>query len=521
MKPKILLPVLCLVGACVNVPQSPPPGPTIVAEFDPAASLVPAPNDLAARTGLIVVPPIPGESPAQREFETSYLGTLAAFPFETQGQALLTGDLDPTTVNAQTVLAFDLGTTASPSQTPVAVTPAWDAAHRAIIVPPPSGAWTRAHKYALVLVGGKSGLRGAQGEDVIGSPAWALVSSSTSLVTCQDLTASNCRPTVDIIPSTQTDPAARLAEQTANAIELEKLRRLYAPLLDALAAGGLPRENVPLAWTFTIVDSGEATFNPDPANPVIPFPNDILRANGKVNMPNLKTRQPLGPNDCVAPTDPLVGISCGLNQLDGFSTLVAPISENSDTLGAAMQATIAPSSLSTSSVGLVPVATLAPAGERTPPKFTPCLNCVSSKDTQGNPQTSPQQLQWSLQAPLDEQTTYLGYMTGGVVDDQGKPIIANPIFAMLRLANPLYDGTHSTVNLLTDAQAQQLELLRAAMKPALDGLEQAGVPRTKLALAFAFTTQSESTVLDKLYGYPTSLAQTLPDSPLYLADVTP
>ena len=523
MKPKSLAPVLFLLGplgACVDVPQNPAPAAVIVAEFEPGAAVpvVPAPNDLALTTGLIVVPPTPGESAAQREFEVDYLGALNGFPFESNGQALMTGDLNPSSVTAQTVLAFDLGTTASPSQTPVAVTPVWDPVHRAVVVPPPNGAWTRAHRYALVLVGGPNGLRGAQGQDVVGSETWALVSSSTSLVTCQDLSAPDCQRTVDIIPSTETDPAARLADQTAKAIQLEQLRRLYAPLLDALAAGGLTRDKIPLAWTFTVVDAGEATF--DPANNVIPFPNDILRSNGKVNLPNPKTFQPLTTTDCTAPTDPIISITCGLNTLDGFSTLAPPVSENSDTLGAAMQATLAASSLSPATVGLVPLVTQAPAGERTSPKFTPCFNCLSSKDGQGNPQTSPQQLQWKLDAPLDEQTTYLAYVTSGVADDQGKPLIANPVFAMLRLVNPLFDGTHSTVSLLTDAQAQQLEPLRLAMKPALDGLAQAGIPRTKLALAFAFTTQSESTILDKLYGYPTSLAQVLPDVPLYLADVT-
>ena len=185
------LTLFVLVGAltaCVNVPQNGPPAAVIVAEFDPGATIpvVPTPNDLAknATTGRIVVPVTPGESAAQTEFDQTYLGTLTGFPFESTAQALLSGDLDPSTVTAQTVLAFDLGTNASPSQVPVAIAPTWDAGHRAIVVPPPSGGWTRAHGYALVLVGGPSGLRGAQGQDVVGSETWALVSSSTSLVTC-------------------------------------------------------------------------------------------------------------------------------------------------------------------------------------------------------------------------------------------------------------------------------------------------------------------------------------------------
>jgi hypothetical protein len=179
------------------------------------------------------------------------------------------------------------------------------------------------------------------------------------------------------------------------------------------------------------------------------------------------------------------------------------------------QASIDPASLNPLDVGLVPVATQAPAVETTTPKFTPCLNCTDTA-------TSPEELEWRLDVPLDEKTTYLGFVTGGVKDTAGKPVIANPVFALVRLTNPLFDGTHSTVNLLTDAEAAALEPLRAAMKPALDGLEAAGIKRTSLALAFAFTTQSEATILDQLYAYPTvpPVSQALPDSPLYVVDAT-
>ncbi len=515
---KSLLPLLVLLAACApSIPQNPTPS-VIVVQFDPGAAVpvVPTPNDLARdpSTGLVVVPKTPGETATQREFEDTYLQTLAGFPFESTALVTMNGDLDPTTVTAQSVLALDVA-----NMTPVAIAPAYDQAARSISVTPTAGTWTRGHTYAVALVAGANGLRGAKGEPVVGSETWALVSSSTSLVTCTDLTAANCRPTVDVIPSSQTDPAARLADQTAKAIALEQLRRQYAPLLDGLAAQGLPRENVPIAWTFTIVDAGEATF--DPAHGVIPFPNDLLRTGGKVNLPNPKTQAPLTSADCTAPTDPLLAITCGLNTLDGFSTLAPPVSENSDTLGAVAQASIDPASLSAASVGLLPVATQAPAGESTAPHFTPCLNCLSSTDSGGNPQTTPQQLQWKLDAPLDERTTYFAYVTSGVKDSTGKPVIANPIFAMLRLTNPLFDGTHTTINLLTDAQAAQLEPLRVAMKPALDGLGQAGIARSSLALAFGFTTVSEASVLDQLHAYPYGpISAVVPDSPLYVVDAT-
>ncbi|HSO34291.1 MAG TPA: hypothetical protein VLT33_17265, partial [Labilithrix sp.] len=107
-------------------------------------------------------------------------------------------------------------------------------------------------------------------------------------------------------------------------------------------------------------------------------------------------------------------------------------------------------------------------------------------------------------------------------DDKGKAVIATPAFALLRSSNPLLDDKgKSTVSLITDDQAKQFEPIRAAFAPAFDGLAKAGVPRESLALAFPFTTQSESTVLDKLHGVPAlAKAGGLPDFPLVVQDAT-
>lgn len=454
---------------------------------------------------------------AQQEFNTRYLGTLSGFPFEATASCSFSGELKPESVNAQTVLGLDVTDPANPVATPLLPT----YANKQIVVSPAQGTWTRGHKYTIVIVGGPSGVRGAGGEDVLGSETWTLVSSKNPLVTCSDLAAPDCRPTVDVIPSKEREPAARLAEQTAAAKQLEQVRRGYDALLTALEAkNNLPRANVPLLWTFTIVDAGEVTFNP--AKNIVPFPNDILRdpTSGIVSLPNPKTFKPLAAADCAAPTDQQVALVCGLNTLDGFSTIAAPVSENSDTEGAAMQANLDAASINDKSVGLVPVKH-AFAAEVTTPKFTPCLNCLSSKDASGKPQTAPQQLQWSLQAPLDEKATYVAYVTSGVKDDAGKATIATPTFALLRSSQPLVENGKSTVSLITDAQAAQLEPLRAALKPALDGLEAAGVKREALNLAFGFTTQSEASTLDKLRGLPAAAgAAGLPGDPLQLSDVT-
>ena len=506
-----------LAGCTPDVAQNPGPGPSVVVEFAPgdAVPVIPLPNDLLIDpvTHHVAVPKFPTDSAAQTEFNSDYLGTLNGFPFETVATVLVSGALDPSRVGPTSVIGLDLNTSS-----PVTLAPVYDAAAKTISIPPPGGGWTRAHQYAIALLAGSKGLRGAKGEPVIGSQTWALVSSPNPLVDCPggNLKSSSCTLAVDVIPSTKTDPAARLADQLNTAKKLEVIRRGYAPILAQLEKKtSLTRPEIPILWTFTIVDAGEVTF--DPANSVIPFPNDILLSSGKVALPNPLTKKPLTAADC-STTNSAILLFCGLNTLDGFSTLVPPVSENSATAGAVEQASIDSATLNVLTAGLAAAKSAAPSAEQTKPSYSPCLNCLSSPGASG-PQTSPQQLQWKLLAPLDEKTTYLAWVTGGVKDDHGVPVVASLEFALARLANPLVVNGHSAVSGLSDAQATALEPLRVGLKPAIDGLAANGIPRKNLALAWGFTTQSEATQLDSLRAYP-AMVPNLPDSPLYVYDAT-
>ena len=525
-----LLPFLLLLGACApDIAQNPPPGPAVVVEFDPGSMppVVPAPNDLAINptTHKIQIPITTGESAAQAEFNQNYLGTLDGFPFESTITVPVSGRLDPATVNDSNVVVLDVTDGITTGSVVPGLVPTFDASKKAVVVPPPAGGWTRKHRYAGALIAGPIGrLHGPNGEPVIGSPTWALVSSATPLVDCPmvggapNFASPDCKPAVDVIPSTLTDPAAKLADQTQKAISLEGLRLGYASVLGGVAAveGLNDVRDIVILWTFTIVDAGEVAF--DPGSGVIPFPNDVLRPGGTVTLPNPKTGKQLAASDCASSTDSTVLLTCGLNTLDGFSTIAFPVSNQTpggavDTLE---QATLDPmtSGLTTQSVGLVSLSTKAPSAEHTTLQYQPCLNCLTS--------AAPQQLAWSLQAPLDEQTTYLAYLTGDIVDTKGIGIIASPAFALVRSQNPLVDAVgKSQVDVLTDMQASQLEPLRAALKSTLDGFEQRGLSRSNLALAWAFTTQSEATQLDSLYAYVGNPAlMGLPQGVVVFADAT-
>src|SRR5262249_46676796 len=89
----------------------------------------------------------------------------------------------------------------------------------------------------------------------------------------------------------------------------EALRQQMAPLFAAAEANGIPRNEVVLAWSFTISNRAFTVY--DPAAQRIPFPNDILRdpTTGRVNLP-------INPDDPVA----MNTLKSELNQLTGFST---------------------------------------------------------------------------------------------------------------------------------------------------------------------------------------------------------
>src|SRR4030095_13967549 len=96
-----------------------------------------------------------------------------------------------------------------------------------------------------------------------------------------------------------------------------------------------------------------------------------------------------------------------------------------------------------------------------------CLNCPGIVTTlpdggpirlpDGGPK--PDTLAIVPDVPLTERTRYAAYVTTDLKDPTGKNVIASPAFALVRSSAPLFDGSHSTVSLLTDAQAPPLAAL--------------------------------------------------------------
>ncbi|HVG57876.1 MAG TPA: hypothetical protein VNA24_04930 [Hyalangium sp.] len=507
MKKLLLVGVLTLSAAsCApEIAQDPAPD-YVIADFNPAASpaVVPTPNDLAIdpATGLVNAPIDPNAPAAQQEFTKDYLNTLNGFPTSVTASTKVP-DLDKNSVSASSVRFIDLLQGTPIATPPVTPTIAYDEDTDQIVIAPPPTGWPKGGRYAVALVGGDNGLKGTGGRKVVGSSVWALASLEQPLVTCEDLTAPDCKASTDLIPSTKEDPVERMADQTASALRLEQLRRAYKPLLDAVAAQGVNRQDIVLLWTFRIMNMPEATF--DPAGSVIPFPNDLLLVRNTDGTTRVNLPIPANASETQRQ------LFQGLNTLDGFSTTSAIVSENSDGRGAIDTGSkLDPGSLTEGTKFIK----LTPGG--TAPNVTVCLNCASSNPAAN----SPQQLQFVPQLPLDEKSQYAAVMTTDLKDERGRKVAPSGAFALMRLSNPLAVNGKSQVSGVSDAQAAALEPIRAGFKTLFDGLTQAGLPRSKLALAWAFTTQSTVSIQRQLHALPEMQygPAGLPNAPLYLHD---
>ncbi|AEI64149.1 hypothetical protein [Corallococcus macrosporus] len=532
MRKVLFLGALALgASACApDIAQDPPRSPedSVVAEFDPTASppVVPSPNDLAIVNGLVNAPINPQASAAEQEFTRDYVNTLNGFP-TTVTVTTRIRDLDPTTVNSNTVKLIDVyaGTPLAKPATPKGIAYHEDTDLITILPPLPQG-WPKGGRYAVAILGGENGVKTTAGKPVIPSATWAFASSPQSLVTCEDLTASNCQTATELIPSAETDPAARLADQTASALQLEQLRRGYAPILNLVSEQfSVKREDIVLLWTFTIMDHPEATF--DPGNSVIPFPNDLLRvpANGETPA---RLNLPVPPE-----AGPAQALIAGLNTLDGWSTTAPIVSENGAARGPIDTGALLDANTVRLKIGFAPDDEGTPAEEKTTLRFVKlgnpaagtnpqvkvCFNCEPVVEGLTPAPNSPQQLQIVPEVPLDEATQYGVVMLRGMKDTLGRTVAPTAAQALMRMENPLVDANgKSQVAAVPDDLAAQLEPARLGMKPLFDGLAAAGIARKDINLAWAFTTQSTRSILERLNAIPAQF--NIPADPVYLVDQT-
>ena len=252
-------------------------------------------------------------------------------------------------------------------------------------------------------------------------------------------------------------------------------------LQDALAQTSSDNADALAAATFA------ARF--DPANGIIPFPNNLLFSGSTdytVNIP-------------YEVTDSDAAVKEALNALDGFST-VAPLTAD---FSAAIDATsITPATvrvfeLTVDSAG-------APNGVTK--ELTYGVDFVAS--VTGDNNTTLAILPLKTLQPKD---TYMVVLTKGIKAQSGASARADVSYAIAKSDESLVNGTNSAFPALNDAQAEALEPVRqlvsgtetlaAAYTTLLDSTDTiADLAKDDIVLSWTFNTQSEGDVLSYVYA---------------------
>ncbi len=437
-----------LFAGCGELPQSAPPK-VVLAVFDPARSELPSPNDLAMSEGKVAIAPNP-EAPSADNALKAMLNGKDGFSTGSSTKVRFSGPMSAASFTQKSILAFDLGRVGEKvPHAPVEVALEYSDCDRSLTLTSPVG-FTHGHRYLFAVRGGESedAARGAEGEPVVPSPAFYFLRAGKDL-----------REHVDAFPGTR-------EERRATAERLETVRQGMEPLFALLEKEGLPRRDVAILWSFTALTGGEALF--DPASKRVPMPNDLLRdpVSGRVTLP-------IDPTESEAQQH----LKRGFNQLDGFSTTGAltldftePLNRDSAIVGQTVR-----------------VFRRDTLEEKT--------------DFELRMTDDAKRLFIEPKSPLLPKTAYVAVIAG-VRDAQEHEVSAMPLANLLKLREPLVDADgRSQITTLCDAQAQQLEPLRAAMAPVLDSLD-AELPREEIAAAWTFTTQDILGRTDELARTP-------------------
>ena len=275
----------------------------VVAQFEPALAepKLPLPNLLAIDpdTNLIDAADPADANDAEKAFY-AWLRTLHGFPITSLATVDFSSELNPDTVNATNVTLWGHGPNGIEKLTATSIV--YDADRRQLKVDHP---WQPASTYTVTVMGGPSGVKGANGEPVVGTAALDLLRAKFPVVSCTDLKDAACRSTNPGIRGKTFD------DERKKAVKFEKARLQAKPVIDALEAGGAPRENLAAVWSFRT--QSHALTTPivafEPAVRVIPFPCDALLKDGRVSLPDEDG------DDALARQT-----KADLGELDGFST---------------------------------------------------------------------------------------------------------------------------------------------------------------------------------------------------------
>lgn len=425
---------------------------TIEAQFDPSAEpspKIPSPTDLIydAEEGRLDLDLESGDSPAQEDL-VGYLNSLDGWPASMPASATFLGEIDASTVDGTTVRVLDITDLEDPAWVDdVAMTlePQEDGEQEILVHPGLLPTWEVGHRYAIAILGGESGVRGMDGQQVVSSPTFWFFKASSPLARCEDQDAlTGCESLTDLVDD----------EDVA---DLEEVRRDTVEVFDALERMGIPREEIALAWSFRTSTRTVVPF--DPSIDDVHFPNDYYMSEDETH---LDVPPPPGT------TPEAEALLQRLNQKDGYS-LTAP----------GWMRFVGP---------------LEPAAWNLTSTSLLVVNADEDEDLPLLQRQWDERRSEVLLIPykaLHDHTRYAAVALDYLEDVNGERIISSHIWSILKSHHPAADEEgHSLLSSVDDETASDLEEARQEYEELFEELEGISYPREKTMAGVVFTTQS-------------------------------
>ncbi|QDG49775.1 hypothetical protein FIV42_03185 [Persicimonas caeni] len=451
----VALVMMMVASACApDIPQDPDVERNQIV-FDSETGAIPLPSDLALEDDGTLPNLGDGTPSAQNDFY-DYLDTLHGWLPSTPLTVPVTGEVDPETLAAEDAMLFRL--TESGAEMLDIGSVAFDADANEIVITP-AEPLELGTQYGYVLTGDI--------QDTDGNP----------LVTAQTLFfALSSQPLVDEEGNITNDLLAQAASPE-EAAQLEQLRQFLSPVVDAAIANGAERSNILAASQWHTALDPFAVF--DPTAGVVPFPNEFIRGDdGNVGLPL--------PDDA---DDLTTAVITELNSRDGFSITAdgwLPI-QSTNPLD---PATITPTSMPLAYVpGQLPE--LYPE-DRYFLEYNEDFSAITFGPTG---------------SPFVQGVTTAGLATTDITDTAGLSLKPSSAFVFLRSRNPVFADGASTVEQLSDEQAQALEDARQAYQQLfLAALTIGYGDRAEISIAWAFDTDVATEYQQQLNAKAEALA---------------
>ncbi len=524
------------VASCTpSIPREPPPASIVSAIFDPAAGHIPLPSDLvlldpaslqlpAAQKELLTVFKNQGGFPNDQEVAVTISFARDLLNTGTSGSPVLSRQapaIDPASFTPASFFVFGV-TSGGAVQGEIALDPI--TASDLVTGPSPDGhstitTLTLHHKgrtpwapgkYAVLVRGGRDGIKTVEGDPVWPSSVFFLVAQG------QDMT----RPQNVALLQAQT---GSYAAAVALAQQLNGLIAGYAP---AFAACDLrfPHQELASAVGFTVAPA-RTQVDLDPGRGLVPLPIDLLRDPRPVDL-----RTPPPADFCAAcgKLTPLAACTlaggtlnaagacssagaAGFAALDGFSTTAPILAPTNDLI---LASTVDAASYRlydltnpATPVLVDPATYLLEPRELTQSGVSPVVASQPVGATAADA-TSP-----FRGRPLKDDTNYAVVITTGVKDKTGAKLGRGTVGSVLLFDNPLVNATGASQLIgIDDATAGALEVMRQRLLPvrALLAAEATPVTKADIAMAYTFKTQSMKTLAVRLAALPYQQVQANP-----------